>query len=232
MNWRRFFHRGETDAEQRQELDFYVELTTDEYIERGMEPGAARAAARRKLGNTTLIREDVYRVNTFTFLEGAMRDALHALRVIRSRPGFSAAVLLSLALGIGANTAIFGVLNAVLIRPLPYPKSDALVGVFNSLVIQGQVFEDAELSPGMYAACKEGARAFERFGVWTSGAATVTGTGEPEQVVTVTATQGVLPAIGGFPKRTIRPAAPKPRSSATGTGSGVSAALKRFLAAR
>jgi predicted permease len=196
MNWRRFFHRGETDAEQRQELDFYVELTTDEYIERGMEPGAARAAARRKLGNTTLIREEVYRVNTFTFLEGAMRDALHALRVIRSRPGFSAAVLLSLALGIGANTAIFGVLNAVLIRPLPYPKSDALVGVFNSLVIQGQVFEDAELSPGMYAACKEGARAFERFGVWTSGAATVTGTGEPEQVVTVTATQGVLPAIG------------------------------------
>ena len=116
--------------------------------------------------------------------------------MIRTRPGFSAAVLLSLALGIGANTAIFSVLNAVLIRPLPYPESDALVGVFNSLVIQGQVFEDAELSPGMYAACKEGARAFERFGVWTSGAATVTGTGEPEQLVTVTATQGVLPAIG------------------------------------
>ena len=196
MNWRRFFRRGETDAEQRQELDFYIELTTDEYIERGMEPAAARAAARRKLGNTTLIREEVYRMNTFTFLEGALRDALHALRVIRTKPGFSAAVLLSLALGIGANTAIFGVLNAVLIRPLPYPGSDSLVGVFNSLTIQGQVFEDAELSPGMYAACKEGARAFERFGVWTRGAATVTGTGEPEQLVTVTATQGVLPAIG------------------------------------
>ena len=196
MKWRRFFHRGETDAEQRQELDFYIDATTDEYVERGMEPAAARAAARRKLGNTTLIREEVYRANTFTFLEGALRDALRALRVIRTRPGFSAAVLLSLALGIGANTAIFGVLNAVLIRPLPYPGPDALVGVFNSLTIQGQVFEDAELSPGMYAACKEGARAFERFGVWTTGAATVTGTGEPEQLVTVTATQGVLPAIG------------------------------------
>ena len=63
-------------------------------------------------------------------------------------------------------------------------------------MIQGQVFEDAELSPGMYAACKEGARAFESFGVWTTGAATVTGTGDPEQLVTVTATQGVLPALG------------------------------------
>src|SRR5437868_2708859 len=132
----------------------------------------------------------------FWRMEGLLQDARHAVRIIRTKPGFSAAVLLSLALGIGANTAIFGVLNAVLIRPLPYPGSDALVGVFNSLAIQGQVFEDAELSPGMYAACKEGARAFERFGVWTSGAATVTGTGEPEQLVTVTATQGVLPALG------------------------------------
>ena len=196
MNWRRFFRRGEADAEQRQELEFYLDLTTEEYIERGMEPAAARAAARRKLGNATLIREEVYRVNTLTFLEGVLRDARHALRMIRTKPGFSAAVLLSLALGIGANTAIFSVLNAVLIRPLPYPGSDALVGVFNSLTIQGQVFADADLSPGMYAACKEGARVFERFGVWTSGAATVTGTGEPEQVVTVTATQGVLPALG------------------------------------
>ena len=79
-------------------------------------------------------------------MEGLLRDARHAVRMIRTKPGFSAAVLLSLALGIGANTAIFSVLNAVLIRPLPYPGSDALVGVFNRLVIQGQVFEDAELS--------------------------------------------------------------------------------------
>jgi hypothetical protein len=86
-------------------------------------------------------------------------------------------------------------MNAVLIRPLPYPRSDALVGVSNRLVIQGQVFEDADLSPAMYAACKENARAFESFGVWTTGAATVTGFGEPEQLVAVTVTQGVLPVL-------------------------------------
>ena len=196
MNWRRFFRRGESDAEQRDELDFYLDVTTAEYIERGMEPDAARVAAQRKLGNTTLIREEVYRMNTLTFVDDALRDVRHAVRIIRTKPGFIAATLLSLALGIGANIAIFSVLNAVLIRPLPYPASDALVGVANTIVIQGQVFEDAQLSPGMYAACKDGASAFETFGVWTSGAATVSGLGDPEQVVTVTATQGVLPTLG------------------------------------
>jgi predicted permease len=144
----------------------------------------------------TLIREEVYRMNTLIFMEGLLRDARHAVRTIRTRPGFSVAVLLSLALGIGANTAIFSVLNAVLMRPLPYPGSDALVGVFNRLVIQGQVFEDAELSAGMYLGCNENCKAFETFGVWTPGAATVTGMGDPEQLVTVTATQGVLPTLG------------------------------------
>ncbi len=157
MNWRRFFRREEADAEQREELDFYLDVTTEEYIERGMEPAEARAAARRKLGNTTQIREEVYRMNTLTFMEGLLRDARHAVRMIRTKPGFSVAVLLSLALGIGANTAIFSVLNAVLIRPLPYPGSDALVGVYNRLVIQGQVFEDADLS-ARHVRCLQGER--------------------------------------------------------------------------
>ena len=131
MNWGRFFHREAADAEQHEELDFYLDTTAQEYIDRGMDPAEARAAALRKLGNTTQIREEVYGMNTLTFIEGLLRDARHALRMIRTKPGFSVAALLSLALGIGANTAIFSVVNAVLIRPLPYPVSDALVGVFN-----------------------------------------------------------------------------------------------------
>ena len=196
MNWERFFRRDVADAEQQQELEFYLDVTAQEYVERGMEPAEARAAARKKLGNTTLIREEVYQMNTVTFVEGVVRDARHALRMIRTHPGFVLTVLLSLALGIGANTAIFSVVHGVLIQPLPYPQADALVGVYNQFTIHGQVYKDAALSPGMYAACQESCRAFEHFGVWTSGAATVTGAGEPEQVTTVTATQGALPALG------------------------------------
>ncbi len=199
MNWRRFFHRDTADAEQREELEFYLDVTAEEYIARGMEPAAARAAARKKLGNATLIREEVYQMNTLTFLEGLLRDARHALRMIRLNPVFSTAAILSLALGIGANTAIFSVVNAVLIRPLPYPEPESLVGVFNSAVIQGETFKDMALGPGMYAALKEHSAAFQEFGVWLSGTATVTGIGDPEQIKTVTMTQGLLPTLGAQP---------------------------------
>jgi predicted permease len=196
MNWKRFLRRKAADAEQQEELEFYVEVTGEEYVERGMSPEAARAAARRKLGNMTLIREEIYRMNTVTFAEDALRTARQTVRLMRTHPGFVLTVVLSLALGIGANTTIFSVVHGVLIQPLPYPQPDALVGVYNRVTISGQVFEDAALSPGMYAACRDGCQAFEHFGVWTSGAATVTAAGGPEQVATVTVTQGVLPAFG------------------------------------
>jgi predicted permease len=196
MNWKRFLRREAADAEQQEELEFYVDVTAEEYVERGMNPEAARVAARRKLGNMTLIREEIYRMNTVTFAEDALRTARHTVRLIRTHPGFVLTVVLSLALGIGANTTIFNVVYGVLIQPLPFPHADALVGIYNRLTISGQVYENAALSPGMYAACRDDCRAFEHFGVWSSGAATVTGAGEPEQVATVTVTHGVLPAFG------------------------------------
>src|SRR5581483_4264811 len=132
MNWKRFLRRDAGDIEQREELEFYVDLTAEEYAARGMDPAEAEAAARRKLGNATLIREEIYRMNTLAFVDGALRDMRHALRMIRTKPGFSVPALLSLALGIGANIAIFSVVNGVLIRPLPYPEPEKLAGVFNS----------------------------------------------------------------------------------------------------
>lgn len=138
-------------------------------------------------------------MNTFTFVEGALRDTRRALRMIRTKPGFSIPVLLSLALGLGANIAIFSVVNAVLIRPLPYPEPEKLAGVFNTAVFSGQVSKDWPLSLRMYATYKENAQSFQQFGVWSAGASTVTGIGDPEQVATVTMTYGVLRALGVQP---------------------------------
>ncbi len=199
MNWRRFIHRYKADAEQQQELEFYLDVTTEEYIALGMEPNVARAEARKKLGNPTSIRGEIYEMNTLMFIDGLLRDVRYALRLVRGNPGFSTAAILSLALGIGANTAIFAVVNAVLIRPLPYPGPESLVGVFNSGVIQGETFNDMGLGPGMYAALKEHSAAFQEFGVWSSGTATLTGIGDPEQIKSVRMTQGVLPALDTQP---------------------------------
>ncbi|MBO0797480.1 MAG: multidrug ABC transporter substrate-binding protein, partial [Blastocatellia bacterium] len=135
-------------------------------------------------------------MNALAVLEGLLRDVRHALRSIRLNPGFSAAAILSLALGIGANTAIFSVVNAVLIRPLPYPEPESLVGVFNSGVIQGETFNDMGLTPGMYVGLKEHSETFQEFGVWLPGQSTLTGIGDPEEIKSVTLTQGVLPALG------------------------------------
>ncbi|MFN7921965.1 MAG: ABC transporter permease [Bryobacteraceae bacterium] len=199
MNWRRFLDRESADSEQGEELESYLELTAQEYIERGMEPSAARNAARRKLGNTALIREEVYRMNTVTILDGLARGSRQALRLFRLNPGYCAAAVLSLAIGTGCISAMFSVVHAVLIRPLAYPDSESLVGVFNSGSIQGETFRDMGLAPGMYWAVAEGSGAFEAFGVWSSAEATVTGNGDPEQIKTVAITHALLPALGAQP---------------------------------
>ena len=229
MNWRRFLGRVAADAEQQKELEFYLDVTTEEYVARGMDPQTARAAARRKLGNATLIREEIYRMNTVAFAEDVLRAARHTARLIRTRPGFVLTVVLSLALGIGANATIFSVVHGVLIQPLPYPHADELVGIYNRVTISGQVFEDAGLSPGMYAACRDDCQGFEQFGVWTSGAATITG-GRCRTVYSRRWGCGPCWAAGSR-RKTMRPAARPLRSSATGIGNGGSEATGTFSAA-
>ncbi|MBV8892341.1 MAG: ABC transporter permease [Acidobacteria bacterium] len=156
----------------------------------------ARMMARRQFGPMEKTREECRDSRRVNHIDDFMRDVRYALRTIRTKPGFSVPALLSLTLGIGANIAIFGVVNAVLIRPLPYPQPEKLVGVFNSAAYSSLVIKEWPLSLEMYAAYKENARSFEEFGVWTPGTAAVTGRGEPEEVATVAMTHGVLRALG------------------------------------
>jgi putative ABC transport system permease protein len=129
MSWSRFFRRSRWDDERARELAAHLAIDTDENIARGMSPADARDAARRKLGNVTAIREEIYRMNTLGLLETLWQDLRYGARLLRLNPSFAIVAILSLALGIGANTAIFQLLNALRIRALPVPHAEQLAEV-------------------------------------------------------------------------------------------------------
>jgi putative ABC transport system permease protein len=129
MGWRRYFLRGRWDAERARELESHLDIETDENIARGMTPGDARAAARRKLGNTVCIREDIYRMNSIGWLDSLWQDLRFGIVLLKRSPAFTAVALLSLTLGIGANTAMFQLVDAVRLRSLPVSHPEQLVEV-------------------------------------------------------------------------------------------------------
>ena len=191
----RFFRRAKSDRERRDELESYVQMETEENIARGMPQAKARAAARKKLGNSTLIREEIYRMDTIAFFDTLSRDVRHGLRTLRHNPVFTIAALLTIAIGIGANTAVFSVVNSVLLKPLPYPKPEQLVAVRQMAPGAAGLasFSDGlRLSSSMYFTYSDHNRTFQSLGVWVTGTANVTGLAEPEQVRVVGVSDGVL----------------------------------------
>ena len=196
MNWRRFIGRSKADAELRQELESYIDITVEEYIARGMQPDEARQAAYRKLGNITRIREEVYNMNTATLIETIAQDFRHAVRMLRLNPAFSITAILTLALGIGATTAMFSVVNGVIIKPLPYPDPESVVTVTHSAVFGNVRGRGFPFSPQMLAIYGENNQTFQELGLWRLGQATVTGLAIPEVARTFEVTQGTLPALG------------------------------------
>src|SRR5437588_6685702 len=110
----------------------HIERETADNIDRGMTPDEARAAALKKFGNTALAKEDARAVWIPVWFDQLVQDARYGLRMLRRTPAFSAVVMLTLALGIGLTTAVFSVVNAVLVRPLSYPSPDRLVWIATS----------------------------------------------------------------------------------------------------
>ena len=127
MSLKRYFWRKRWAEERARELESYLELETDGNIETGMSPADARAAAIRKLGNPALIKETIYEMNTISFLDSLWRDFRLSLRNLRRNPSFTLIVVVTLGLGIGANTAIFSVVDGAMFRPLPVPDARHLL---------------------------------------------------------------------------------------------------------
>ncbi len=181
------------------ELQFHIDMRVEENIQRGMSPDEARRDAERSFGNFTRIKEQGYDVRGGQWLEAVWQDLRYSARMLRKQPGFTVIAVLTLALGIGANTAVFSIVNAVLLRPLPYQAPERLMilresvsGGVNSTVSYPN-FADWRAQNTVFASIAA-VRQNESFNL--------TGTGEPErlqgQLVSAEffSTLGIKPLVG------------------------------------
>jgi len=173
-------HDDDLDRELRDHLD----LEAEELRAAGSSPREAIHAARRTLGNTTLLKEAIREVGGWTSLERFTQDLRYGLRLLRRSPGFSIVAILTLALGIGANTAIFSVVNAFLLRPLPFADSSRLMRVWptNGSITSYPNFLD----------WKTQNRSFERMEVYVPRSFNITGGDRPQHVQGLRTSGGLL----------------------------------------
>src|SRR5438093_2334039 len=158
-----------------EELRFHLDQRAAENIAAGMPPEEAARAARRCFGNIQSVREECHDVRGASFGEATLQDIRFGLRMLRKNPGFTAVAVLTLALGIGANTAIFSVVDAVLLRPLAYPDSGQLVWLSE----RGPDWSGGSISYPNFTDWRNQQSVFEKFGVYTGNNFTLTGAGEP-----------------------------------------------------
>src|SRR5687768_2584432 len=170
MSWSRFLLRGRWDDERSKELQDYLAHEIDDNIARGMSPDDAVRAAHRKLGNPTLIREEIYEMNTLRFLDTVWQDLRYGMRLLRKNPTFSIVAILTLALGTGANAAIFQLVNAVRLRTLPIERPEELVSLGINTNDKGRTGRSMSRRPffsePLYRAIREQQQGFTHVMAW------------------------------------------------------------------
>jgi predicted permease len=200
----RLFHsaasatRQTQDERLREEIAEHIALQTADNLRAGLSPAEAHRQAMLKFGGVETVREDYAEERRLLFLETLLQDVRYGLRTLRKSPGFAVVAVLTLALGIGATTAIFSVLDGVVLEPLPYPHPEQLVGVELS-----PLGVDASLrgfAPEDYFIFREQGRTFQDVGMYvesdTDRDVNVTGFAEPERVHALHVTYGALSVLG------------------------------------
>ncbi|HEX2187999.1 MAG TPA: ABC transporter permease [Longimicrobiaceae bacterium] len=186
-----------------EELRFHLDMRTAELVRRGAAEAEARAQAGREFGDVEAARRSLYRTEEVRergrrrseWLDELRQDLVYGARQLRRRPGFTAAAVFTLALGIGANTAVFSIVDATLLRELPYPAPERLVRLSSYWDDE----PEGKISPAEYFDYADRLRSLEAMGVYAVGPANLTGDGAPERVRTGYLTAGTLPALGVAP---------------------------------
>ena len=199
------------------ELNAHLQHEIDDYLSEGFTLQEATRRAHLKLGSTTRIREDIWTWNSLCPLEGILRDLSYAARTLSRTPGFAIMAILVMALGIGANTALFTVVHSVLLKPLPFSDPDHLVMLYERSVDTEYPFN--VIAPGVYSEWKKQARSFERMAIFSMSSYNLSGeSGQlPERIESARASAEFFPALGVKPAygRTFDLSEDRPQAEAT-----------------
>lgn len=191
-----FFRPSRADADLARELEAHFALIEEDFRRRGLSEGEARVAARRalKVGVAAELHREA---RSLPWLEDVRRDIGYAVRTLSRTPAFTIAAVLTLALAIGGTTAIFSVVNAVLLRPLPFPSPDRLAMVFEENAKSG--FPKDAVRPRDYAAWSADNEAFDELAAVADYAAVLEGGDEPERLIGRRVSRSFFPLLGIAP---------------------------------
>jgi putative ABC transport system permease protein len=154
------FQRGQFHADLAEEIRLHQELREQEQVENGISPKDAHYAALRRFGNELALREESRDMWGWNWLETLLQDVHFGLRQLRRNPGFTTVAVLTLALGIGANTAIFSMVRGILLRALPYPQPQRLYAVREDIVWHGQVYSSSLTNGGNFTTWRRNCHSF------------------------------------------------------------------------
>jgi predicted permease len=200
MRWiRHLFRRSRADKSLDKELQFHLDQQIADYIAAGMDPEEARCAAMREFGNVTRVKEETREVWSLVWLEQLWQDVRYGLRVLGTSPGFTAIAVLTLALGIGANTAMFSAVNAILLRPLPYRDSSQLVNIWGTSARYPEF--RMTLSVPELNDVKAQNHSFDSVAAHHDKEMNWTGHGEPEVISVTEVSQDFFKTLGVLPVR-------------------------------
>ena len=197
--FRNLFARNAVENDLDAEVRAYVDLLTEEKIRHGMSPDEARRTARLEAGGVEQIKDEVRDVRKGSLLDSGWQDFKYGVRLLRRSPGFTTLAVLTIGLGIGANSAIFSVINGVVRKPLAYPDSDRLMFLTSQFPTLN--FSKFWLSPPEYFDIKERTRAFAHVGAYTTGATNLSEGDRPERVSTAYVTASMFDVLGVRPLR-------------------------------